>query len=300
MAYAQVLDVARLTGLFEQVINESVGTGTGLVAAFSLDHINVVEGSETVTISDVTKTRGVDYNINNSSGSLTFLTNPANGAVIKSDYKYYPKSVNIANSDITAFIADADNEVEEWTGKKWTSLNSYTEYIQGRAEKITVQGSKEYGQYSTESQGERYVIMLSKYPVQAITSLQFLKDDGTVDVTLVENTDFHWWPDGKVQVITQTLPIGLGKKKIKAVYTYGSADPVPRNVKNLSSAIAGIMLFSSVTGGSFDDARNYTLGPMTVAVEDMNITIAAALKKLEDIRDRIFEEIGRELRHVVI
>jgi hypothetical protein len=299
MSYSTVLDCARLAGIFNQITNESIGTGDASTKSFSLDKANIVEASETIYVDNTLKTRGVDYNINNYSGGITFLTAPALSAAIVANYKYFPDSINISNDDINSMILDADSEIEDWTGKKWTNANSYTEYQSGRAKKITVQGSQEYGQFSSETQDEKYVIILSKYPVQSITSLQFLKDDGTVDQTLTENKDFHWWPSGKIQLITNTIPEGQDKKKIKIVYTYGF-DSVPRNVKTLSACITGIMVLVGLTGGAFDDVRNYTLGPKTITVEDVNVTVTAALKGLEDMRDRLFNQVGREVRQVII
>lgn len=299
MPYSNILDCVRLIGIFNSIVNESIGTGDGSTANFNLDNDNIVDDSETVYVSNVAKTQGVDYTINNSSGVITFLSIPANGTAITANYKYFSDNTNISNEDINSMIQDADVEIDNWTGKTWTNANSQTDYFPGRAEKITVQGSKDYGQYHSETQDEKYVILLTKYPVQSITTLQFLKDDGTVDDTLVENTDFHYWPSGKIQLITTTIPVGLGKKKVKVVYTYGTTT-VPRNVKTLSAALTGIMVLCGMTGGSFHDVKSYTLGPKSVAFEDTNITLIKCMEKLENIRDRILEELGRELRQVVI
>jgi hypothetical protein len=298
-SYSAILDCVRLTGIFNSVINESVGTGDAIVASFSLDNDNIVDDSETVYVSNVAKTQGVDYTINNSSGVITFLSVPAAGATITANYKYFSDNANISNDDITSMIQDADAEIDNWTGKTWTNANSQTDYFPGRAEKISVQGSRTYGQYHTETQDEQYVILLTKYPVQSVTSLQFLDDDGTVSDTLVENTDFHYWSSGKIQLIGNTIPVGLGKKKVKVVYTYGTTS-VPRNVKTLSAALTGIMVLCGMTGGSFHDIKSFTLGPKTVAFEDTNITLSKCLEKLENIRDRILDELGRELRQTVV
>jgi hypothetical protein len=299
MSYSVVLDVARLTGIFNSVVNESVGTGDAIVASFSLDNDNIVDDSETVYVNNVATTQGTDYNINNSSGVITFLSVPASGTVITANYKYFSDNANITNEDIISMIQDADVEIDSWTGKTWSNANSQTDYFPGKAEKISVQGNKDYGQYHTETQDEQYVIILTKYPVQSITSLVFLNDDGTVADTMVENTDFHYWPDGKIQLIGNKLPVGIGKKKVKVVYTYGTIT-VPRNVKTLSAALTGIMVLCGMTGGSFHDVKSYTLGPKSVSFEDTNITLSKCLEKMENIRDRILDELGRELRQVVI
>lgn len=299
MSYSTVLDVVRLAGIFNSVVNESVGTGNGSTANFNLDNDNIVDDSETVYVANVAKTQGIDYTINNSSGVITFLSIPANGTAINANYKYFSDITNISNDDILSMIQDADVEIDNWTGKTWSNANSQTDYFPGRAEKISVQGSKTYGQYHTETQDEQYVILLTKYPVQSITSLVFLNDDGTTATTLVENTDYHYWPDGKIQLIGNKIPVGIGKKKVKVIYTYGTTS-APRNVKTLSAALTGIMVLCGMTGGSFHDVKSYTLGPKSVSFEDTNITLGKCLEKLENIRDRLLDELGRELRQVVV
>jgi len=299
MNYSTVLDVVRLTGIFNGVVNESVGTGDGTTANFSLDNDNIVDDSETVYVNNTEKAQGTDYTINNSSGVITFLLKPAQGQTITANYKYFSDNANITNEDIDSLIEDADVEIDNWTGKTWSNANSQTDYFPGRAEKITAENSKTYGQYHSETQDEQYVILLTKYPVQSITTLQFLDDDGTVSDTLVENTDYHYWSSGKIQLIGNTIPVGLGKKKVKVVYTYGTTS-VPRNVKTLSSALTGIMVLCSMTGGAFHDVKSFTLGPKSVSFEDTSITLSKCLEKLENIRDRILDELGRELRQVVI
>jgi len=298
--YSTVLDVARLSGIYSQILNEAVGTGDGSATAFTLDESNVVKDSETVYVAGVAKTQGTDYNINNEAGTITFLLPPAQGAAITANYKYFPDSVDITNDDVEEVIQDADAEIEEWTGKKWTDANAYTEYFEGRSEKQTTAQAGEESQYSTETWDERYVLLLTKYPVQGVSKIEFLDDDGTVDDTLTEaNEDYHWWSNGKIQLIGNSIPVGKGKKKVKVTYTYG-ASSVPRNIKNLSAAIAGIIIFVNLTGGSFDEITSYTLGPKSVSVGEPYMNMREAINKLEQMRDRILNQIGRDFRTVVI
>lgn len=297
--YCNILDVARISGIYNQILNESVGTGNGTTTKFDLDENNVVDDSETVYVAGVAKTQGNDYNINNEAGTITFLSPPSQGATITINYKYFSDSVDITNEDIEEIIRDADAEIDNWTGKTWTSGNSAIDYFEGRSDKTTVGIIGEESQYSTSTWDERYVMLLSHYPVQSITSIQFLDDDGTVDDTLTENTDYHWWENGKVQLIGNRIPVGKGKKKVKIVYTYGTSS-VPRIVKNLSAAIAAIMLFVNMTGGSYDEITSYTLGPKSVSVGEPYMNMRAAIERLEQMRDRLLNEIGREFRTIVI
>jgi hypothetical protein len=288
-----------LSGISNQVLNESVGTGDATVKSFSLDNDNVVDNSETIYLSGTAKVRDIDYTINNDKGTIEFSSAPIQNAAITAKYKYFPDTVDLTNDDIEDFITQADAEIENWTGKKYTDSNSATEYFSGRAEKIQATDSVPEGQFFSETEEDKYVLMLSNYPIQTITSLQFLKDDGTVDDTLVENTDFQFWDYGKVQLITSSIPTGRGKKKVKIVYTHGYSS-VPAIVKRLSAVMASIIAFTNLTGGSFDEITSYSLGPKSVSVGEPYMNMRAAIERLETMKASLLNQIGREFRMVVI
>jgi len=304
MSYCTVLDVVKLSGIGTQIINESVGTGDGITTSFSLDNQNVVENSETVYVAGTAKTRNENYTINFNTGAIVFLTGsiPSSGQAITAHYKYLPDSIDITNSDMEDFIDDADAEIENWTGKKFTDSNSYIEYFEGRSEKVTASGGAEAdeGQYWSETFEDKYVIILSKYPVQSITSVLFLNDDGTTDDTLTEaDEDFHWWDYGKIQLISSSIPIGKGKKKIKVTYTYGYSE-VPRLVKRLSSVLSSIIVFANLTGGSFDEITSYSLGPKSVSVGEPMFNLREAIIRLEQMKNNLLNQIGRDIRMCII
>jgi hypothetical protein len=299
VSYCEILDVIRISGISNQIINESVGTGDGSIKDFSLDNDNVIDDSETIYLNGTEKTRDTHYTINNDNGTISFMSPPGQSVLVTAKYKYFPDTVDLTNNDITDFIAQADAEIDNWTGKKFTDSNSATEYFSGRAEKIQATDSVPEGQYFSETEEDKYVLMLTNYPVQTITSLTFLKDDGTTDDTLVENTDFQFWDYGKIQLITSSIPTGRGKKKVKVVYTHGYST-VPVIVKRLSAIMATIMAFVNITGGSFEDITSYTLGPKSVNVGDHSIKITKTIETLEKMKAQLLNEIGREFRMVVI
>jgi len=72
-----------------QVTDEAVGTGNGSQTAFQLDKKFIEEGSETVKVGGVTKTRGVDYTINNDTGVVTFGAAPGEGVAVTASYEFY-------------------------------------------------------------------------------------------------------------------------------------------------------------------------------------------------------------------
>ena len=296
MSYSTVQDVVRSSGIFTSITNESVGTGDASTKIFSLANKKVVTNSEKVYVDKELKTRSSDYTIDNTIGEITFLASPANNKAITAHYKYIPTEASV--EDIESYITIADAEIEKWTGKKW-SVASYTEYFSGRAEKITATDSVKEGQYWDESEEDKHLIMLSNYPIVTITSLQYLDDDGTVDQTLTENTDFHFWDYGKIWIFTSSIPTGHNKKKVKVVYTAGYSEAT-NEVKELSAIIASMQLLISMIGGSFIDITSYTITGTSVSVGEPYMNLRAGLEKLEERKNFLMNAIGREVRQMVV
>ena len=298
MSYSVVKDAVLASGIYKQIINEAVGTGDGTNKAFTLEEQKVVEDSEKIYVAGALQTEGTHYTINYERAQITFANAPANAAAVTADYKHI--GPELITEDIQNMIDDADAEINEWTGKKFTSTN-VTEWFPGRSNRITSSGSVSSGQYYEVTEEDKYLIILSNYPIISITSLQFMDDDGvTVDDTLVENTDFHLWPDiGKIWIITNTIPAGHNKRKVKVVYTHGYAT-VPRIVKRLSATIAAIDSLITATGGTYDDVTSYTLGPKSVAVGEPYMNLKAAIERLEKKRDMLWNMVGREFRAAVV
>ncbi len=72
------------------VANESVGTGDGVKAVFSLAHGNVLAGTYQVLVDGVTKAEPGDYSINRVTGAITFVSGaiPASGKAVVASYIY--------------------------------------------------------------------------------------------------------------------------------------------------------------------------------------------------------------------
>jgi len=208
-------------------------------------------------------------------------------------------SGDVSDDDFTAFIAEATQYINEWAGKAWESTTK-TEYFEGRSQTITATGSVTIGQYYEETDDDRRVIILSNYPILSMTSLEFLNDDGSVDTSLTENDDYHVWNDtGKIRLITNTIPAGKGKKKVKAVYNYG-ATSVPVTVRELCATLAGINALVNLTGGSYDDITSFTLGPLSVGIGEPYMNMKAAIMEMRKSTKRLFNSIGRQFRSVVV
>jgi|SRR5579875_1787276 len=95
-----------------------VGVVDGVNGTFTLAKQNIVSGSEVVTVSGVVKARGLDYNINNTTGVITFVAGriPAAGSNISVDYK----------SNATARIINLDYSVKSANILEYGVGNSFT------------------------------------------------------------------------------------------------------------------------------------------------------------------------------
>lgn len=83
-----------------EVVNESVGTGNGTNADFTLDYGNLYATSTlTVKVDGVTKTESVDYSVNRTSGGITFLAGkiPTAGQGVTASYFYGSGAGTAAN-----------------------------------------------------------------------------------------------------------------------------------------------------------------------------------------------------------
>ncbi len=87
------------------VSDEAVGSGNDSDTDFALDHGSVVENSETVTVDGSPVTRGTDYTVDYTTGTLQFFTAPASGSIVAS-YDYISGSgvINGAEVDDGSFI----------------------------------------------------------------------------------------------------------------------------------------------------------------------------------------------------
>jgi hypothetical protein len=83
------------------ITDEAVGAGNDVLTEFALDHANVVENSESVTVGGAAKTRGTDYTVDYNSGTLQFVTAPAESAAIVATYDYISASAVISGDEVS-------------------------------------------------------------------------------------------------------------------------------------------------------------------------------------------------------
>jgi len=70
--------------------DEHVGTGDGTTKTFYLDRYPVISGDCNLTVGGIAKTEAVDYDVNYTTGALTFGTAPTSGDIITAtSYRFY-------------------------------------------------------------------------------------------------------------------------------------------------------------------------------------------------------------------
>lgn len=85
------------------VSDEAVGDGDGITKEFALDHGNVLENSEIITIEGAAQVRGTDYTMDYDTGTIQFVVAPGSGASysIVATYTYISGDALIAGEEVT-------------------------------------------------------------------------------------------------------------------------------------------------------------------------------------------------------
>ncbi len=71
------------------IMAEVLGSGDGSSKTFYFDHYPLSSGDYTVYKAGIAQAETTDYAVNGTAGSVTFVSAPAVGAQIKSDYQFY-------------------------------------------------------------------------------------------------------------------------------------------------------------------------------------------------------------------
>ena len=182
---------------------EIVGTGNATTSTWSLDHDNVVSGSDTLYTGGTEVT--ASYTIDLDDGEITGLTAGTTESVT-ADYHY----ADIPDSHVQDILARAEAELTESTGRDFgtASTSEYIDVEDGTAD--------EY--------------FLNNYPVTTISSLTINIASSETDtpswksLTQGLGSDFITNPEdlkvGRFRLINN-FP-SPGKDRIKVTYTHGS------------------------------------------------------------------------------
>jgi len=219
MTYATSQELWKNLGkdAYTKVRSEIVGTGDASTTVFSLDHDNLISGSNTIYTDSTVVSTG-SYSINLDDGKITFSSAPASGSVITADYDY----ADIPDSWIQEILKQADDELERITGRTFTSSTNYTEYLDVE-----------------ESQSTFY---LKNYPIIKINYVSANTASSVADTpawsasTEGLGNDFIVDSDsGRIRYI-DNLP-SKGERRLKVNYDYGYST-IPETIKELAILLA--------------------------------------------------------------
>lgn len=204
-----------------------------------------------------------------------------------------------SNTDI---IQDAETEVEELCGKKFTNGTTITEYLSTPRQDVF--------------NNSRTNIQTSLYPVQSISSFNLQDINGSITTSFAAltgasitagtfQTNDYWLevareglsnsvlPNGRVVLKTQTIAPGFNNVYI--VYTYGYAT-VPNVIRDLAACLAGIRAWTNFLGGNYNRLNNYSIPQQTVSKGDFYQRGAQNIQQLNDEANRILDRVGRKAR----
>lgn len=262
MTYITALELWKSLGKdsYTKVRDETVGTGNGVNAAFSLDHENVITGSATIytdSTADTTHTLDLD------DGELTTLT-ASSGSVVTADYSY----ADIPDSQIQEILKRTDESLTNSTGRIFATTST-TEYID-----VEDRAQDEY--------------FLANWPVTTISSMQVNTSSSITDTPgwssstqglgndFIANAEdlkmgrFRWidnFPD-------------KGKDRIKVTYTHGYSS-TPEMVKELATLLSQRQMINSTIYQTIfkgrDDSSPVRLDEIEKRIEDLT----RKLKKID-------------------
>lgn len=225
-----------------------------------------------------------------------------------SDHIYAKTGLTSAEVDLTNFnldlIQDAELELEELTGRKFTDANTRTEYITNPPrDAVGTTGNK-----ATR-------IRVAMYPIESVTAFNILNLDGslnkayatltagqiaagtiyTADYWLTGSTDpltNLFVPNGRIELSSDDLTPGL---KAQITYTHGYAT-VPVPIRALATCLAGIRAWIRFLGGSYNRLNSYSIPEQAVNKGDFYQRGQQSINLLQEEADRLLDRIGRRPR----
>jgi len=297
VGYTTTLECVKVAGIGKEVFNETLGTGDGSNRSYDLDNGNVIAqsyllrygdatGDEVNNLSELIET--TDYTIDKNAGTILLTAAGVTKLGTSVLYANYVHSPKMSDDLISNLMTLAEDEVELKTGNYWGAVKSSTETFDGRETGRYPTTDNPYVDVDYDDQDE---LQLSNKSVQTITSIKFLNQSGGEDYTL-SSSSYTFNTNGRIVFYSASLPVG--KLNVEVVYTHGYAT-TPTYIMQLVSLITGIMIFSNVTGGSYDDATSYSLGPVSVSIGEVYVNVAEQVRQLQRRIDPLLNKIGSDL-----
>lgn len=200
-------------------------------------------------------------------------------------------TAEVSDANLTSLIALSDEEVERTTGKKYSSGNTVTEYVNF---------------YQPPRYDDVYPnrLTLKNTPVQSITSFLLLNSDGTTSATLANlssanitagtwiTADYFLDPNiGVLELTSRTF--GFVPTRAKITYTYGYS-AVPVIVKQLSSTLATINAWVEFLGGKYNYLQSYSLPEQSYNKGDLFERGKKIIDTLNARADTMYSQLGRK------
>lgn len=259
VAYTTVKDVVEQAGVFERVdIAEVVGTGNGTTVAFNLSNQTAVSGTLKVWVAGTLKTEATDYTVDYDRGIITFLASkiPAAAAEITATYWYF--LIGLDSTIVTNAIANAEEYVEVYTGRAWTTKTA-------TAEKYDGNGSNSL------------LIRPDHTPVISVTTL-------TIDGTSVTPSTLYLYNNrgeiklsatSQVSYFTTATP-----QNVVLTYTYGEAT-TPQKIKNLAATLAASDCLRLLMGSTSMTPGQFSIGAESISAGELVARLSATFARLD-------------------
>jgi len=191
-------------------------------------------------------------------------------------------------------------EVEYWDGSAWKAVPDLEESQNG------VKTFESSGQLSWTLPGDwtdrdlagdnAYYIRIratgSDFTSKAVLRESYISGDDIIYERL-SGRDHRVTDDGRVIIDRTTLP--LGKRNIRVDYREGYPDGIPDNAREMIAMAAGLMMFASTVGASYDDVTNISIGDQSVQIGEVYVNIREIVSQFRDRFEELAKTVGREI-----
>lgn len=179
MVYASNEQFVQRSGIGLQVIDENVGKSSGSgTQSFDLDNTNITAGTYTLNSGTTTSnvftalTETTHYTLDKESGRVVIT--PAGSTFLGTNnvFSTYWHTDKFSDDIITELVANAHEQVDLLTGKKWDTATNIIEYYDGRKTSTYPTTDNPYqGDYDQPD-----FIVLKKWPITKIDNVFFLSN----------------------------------------------------------------------------------------------------------------------------
>lgn len=197
----------------------------------------------------------------------------------------------VADVALTQLENEAANEIDQVTGRKWTSGNTATEYYNGPKKDMF--------------DNKATTLMLNNYPVQTITEFLELDSAGATVTTFAvwagtgtQTTDY--WIDasiGKITLVDDEFEPGT--KNYKVAYTYGKSG-VPVEISTLCEVLSSVRAIIYFLGGKYNYLQSYSIPEQTVQKGDLFDRMLKLVAELEKEAQRLYDRIGKRAKAQIV